>query len=88
MGPQKRKAVTNIAVTSISPVKTRRYSVDYWIDKDCDNELKIAELECKIEAKNSMVEYLQECIEDLKKELTYQRHKREEAEVELDKFYN
>ncbi len=88
MGPQKHKAVTTIAVTSISPIKKRRYTVHDLIEKDCDNELKIAELECEVEAKNSMVEYLQERIEDLKTELTYQRNKREQAEVELDKFYN
>ena len=90
MGPQKHKAVTTIAVTSISPIKKRRYTVHDLIEKDCDNELKIAELECEVETKNSMLEYLRERVENLKTELTstYQRNKREQAEVELEKFYN
>ena len=55
--------------------------------KDFDNELKIAELECEVDGKNSMIEYLNERIEELKTELRYQRNKREQAEVELDQFY-
>lgn len=55
--------------------------------KDYDNELKIAELECEVEGNKSMLEYLNERIEELKTELKYQRNKREQAEVELDTFY-
>ena len=55
--------------------------------KDFDNELQIAELECEVDGKNSMIEYLNERIEELKTELRYQRNKREQAEVELDQFY-
>jgi hypothetical protein len=94
MGPQK-------AVTTISPKKVKRDAIrtltrmnnrlndtnQNLMFKDFDNELQIAELECEVDGKNSMIEYLNERIEELKTELRYQRNKREQAEVELDQFY-
>jgi SMC interacting uncharacterized protein involved in chromosome segregation len=94
MGPQK-------AVTTISPKKVKRDAIrtltrmnnrlndtnQNLMFKDFDNELKIVELECEVDGKNSMIEYLNERIEELKTELRYQRNKREQAEVELDQFY-
>jgi chromosome segregation ATPase len=94
MGPHK-------VVTTISPKKVKRDTIrtltrrneilhdtnQNLLFKDYDNELKIAELECEVEGNKSMLEYLNERIEELKTELKYQRNKREQAEVELDTFY-
>jgi hypothetical protein len=70
-------------VTTISPKKVKRDTIrsltrmNNWLHdanekllfKDFDNELKIAELEGEVCGKNSMVEYLNERIEELKTEL-------------------
>ncbi len=78
-----------VTIRTLRRINTRyEDTIQNSVLKDCDNELKIAELECEAEGGNSMIEYLHERIEDLKTELTYQRNKREQAKVELDKFYN
>ena len=80
-------------VTTISPKKVNRYTMRLQdanlnlLLKDFDNELKIAELEDAVDGKNSMIEYLNERVEELKTELQYQRNKREQAESELYKEY-
>ena len=81
MGPHK-------VVTTISPKKVKRDAIrtltrmnnrlndtnQNLMFKDFDNELQIAELECEVDGKNSMIEYLNERIEELKTELRYQRN--------------
>jgi hypothetical protein len=88
-------------VTTISPKKVKRDTIrslrrmnnrlhddnEKLLYKDFDNELKIAELEGEVYGKNSMLEYLNERIEELKTEVQYQRNMREQAEIEVDKLY-